>query len=71
MSNSRDDCQQDGLHAAIKIGVMALLSLPVFLCMETGALPIGLLAVNHLLVMLGAYAIGEAIARWLRPLRRT
>lgn len=70
MSNSEGDCQQDGLHTTIKFGVMTLLSLPVFLFLETGALPIWLGPVNHLLVILGAYTIGDAVARWLRPLRR-
>lgn len=71
MSSGKDGHQKDGTHAAIQFGVMALLSLPVFLWMETDALPTWLLPVNHLLVILGAYALGDTVARRLRPMRRT
>jgi len=62
------DRQQGGIYAVIRFGVMALLSLPVFLYMPSDALPIWLGPVNHLLVILGAYTIGDTIARrlWLR-----
>jgi len=69
--NGEDNPQPDGTLATIRFGVMMALSIPVFLWMATDALPIWLMPVNHLLVVLGAYMVGDAVARRLRPLTRT
>jgi len=66
--NAKDDRAGDGIFTTIKFGVMALLSVPLFLWLDARSLPLGLLVLNHLLVILGAYAVGDAIARRFRPL---
>jgi len=59
----------DTTFAAIKLGVIALLSLPIFLFLGSTAAP-WMLALNHMMVILGAYAVGDVVARRVWPVLR-